>query len=124
VVHEPHEARAAAGSRPLQHLLVAVRVAEGEHRPPPDEAVDDDGLAGSVVHELDPGKLRQLTGDSGSGAVLGPFKGKVDAIGPGLIYTTLLGTTPFILNVRHYREFNVENRWEGHSTIFSGTIRF
>jgi hypothetical protein len=26
--------------------------------------------------------------------------------------------------VRHYREFNVENRWEGHSTLFSGTIRF
>jgi hypothetical protein len=67
---------------------------------------------------------RQLTGDSGAGAVLGPFKGKVDAIGPGLSYTTLLGTTPFILNVRHYREFNVENRWEGHSTLFSGTIRF
>ena len=56
--------------------------------------------------------------------MLGPFKGKVDAIGPGLSYTTLLGTTPFILNVRHYREFNVENRWDGHSTLFSGTIRF
>jgi hypothetical protein len=76
-------------------------------------------LIGAVGYDY-----RQLTGDSGSGAVLGPFKGKVDAIGPGLSYTTLLGTTPLILNVRHYREFNVENRWEGHSTQFYATIRF
>ena len=56
--------------------------------------------------------------------MLGPFKGKVDAIGPGLSYTTLLGRTPLILNARHYREFNVEKRWEGHSTQFYATIRF
>jgi hypothetical protein len=67
---------------------------------------------------------RQLTGDSGSGATLGSFKGRVDAIGPGITYTTLIGKTPLILNVRHYREFNVENRWEGGSTLASGTIRF
>jgi hypothetical protein len=76
-------------------------------------------LIGAVGYDY-----RQLTGDSGSGAVLGPFKGKVDAIGPGLSYTTLLGMTPLILNLRHYREFNVENRWEGHSTQFYATIRF
>jgi hypothetical protein len=67
---------------------------------------------------------RQLTGDSGSGALLGPFKGRVDAIGPGLSYTTLIGSTPFILNARRYQEFNAQNRWEGTSTILSGTIRF
>lgn len=67
---------------------------------------------------------RQLTGDSGSGANLGPFKGRVDAVGPGLNYTTLIGTTPLIVNARHYREFNAHNRWEGSSTIISGTIRF
>ncbi len=67
---------------------------------------------------------RQLTGDSGSGALLGPFKGRVDAIGPGLSYTTLVGSTPFILNVRHYQEFDAHNRWEGNMTMFSGTIRF
>jgi hypothetical protein len=67
---------------------------------------------------------RQLTGDSGSGDRIGPFKGRVDAIGPGLTYTTLLGQTPFILNVRHYHEFNAHNRWEGNSTVLSGTIRY
>jgi hypothetical protein len=32
----------------LQHLQIAVGIAEGEDRPPPDEAVDADGLAQRV----------------------------------------------------------------------------
>jgi hypothetical protein len=67
---------------------------------------------------------RQISDDSGAGARIGPFRGRVDAIGPGLTYTTLFGQTPFILNVRHYTEFNAHNRWEGGSTIVSGTLRF
>jgi hypothetical protein len=67
---------------------------------------------------------RQLTGDSSSGLLQLPFKGRVDAIGPGLSYTTLIGSTPFIFNARRYQEFNAQNRWEGSSTILSGTIRF
>jgi len=67
---------------------------------------------------------RQLTGDSGSGATLGPFKGTVDAVGAGLSYTTLISKTPFIFNLRHYQEFNAENRFEGNTTIASGTFRF
>lgn len=67
---------------------------------------------------------RQLTGDSGAGATLGDFKSQVDAIGPGLSYTTVIGATPFIFNLRHYHEFNAENRWEGNQTIASGTVRF
>jgi hypothetical protein len=35
---------------------------------------------------------RQITGDFGEGAVLGPFKGYVDAIGAGLVCTTLVGS--------------------------------
>jgi hypothetical protein len=84
----------------------------------------------AIGRELAPGVVlgivgydyRQLTPDSGS--VLGPFKGRVDAIGPGLSYTTLIGTMPFIVNARHYQEFNVENRWQGNSTVLSGTLRF
>lgn len=67
---------------------------------------------------------RQITGDSGPGAVLGPFKGDVDAIGGGLSYTTLVGNTPLILNARHYEEFNAEKRMDGSMTIVSGTMRF
>jgi hypothetical protein len=32
--------------------------------------------------------------------------------------------TPFVFSLRHYQEFNAERRWEGNSTIASGTIRF
>lgn len=67
---------------------------------------------------------RQISGDSGEGAVLGPFEGSVDAIGAGLVYTTLIDTTPFVLNLRHYEEFNEERRWNGSMTILTGTIRF
>jgi hypothetical protein len=59
---------------------------------------------------------RQLTGDSGSGALLGSFIGRVDAIGPGLSYTTLIDQKPFIFNLRYYQEFNSENHWQGSST--------
>ena len=67
---------------------------------------------------------RQLTGDSGPGARLGPFEGDVDAIGGGLSYTTLVGSTPLIINARHYEEFNAERRMDGQMTIVSGTVRF
>ncbi len=67
---------------------------------------------------------RQLTGDSGSGAILGPFEGSVDAIGGGLTYTTVVGTTPLILSARHYQEYNADRRMDGNMTIMSGTVRF
>src|SRR5690242_9352230 len=38
---------------PLKHLQVAVRIAKGEYRVPPDEPVDANRLAGTIVNELD-----------------------------------------------------------------------
>ena len=67
---------------------------------------------------------RQLTGDSGDGAVLGPFEGEVDAIGGGISYTTLVASTPVVFNARHYEEFNAEHRMNGRMSILSGTARF
>ena len=68
--------------------------------------------------------FRQLTGDSGPGARLGPFEGQVDAIGPAITYTTLIDKSPVVLSARHYEEFNAENRFSGSSTILSGTVRY
>jgi len=65
---------------------------------------------------------RQLTGDSGGR--VGPFEGQVDAIGAGLSYTTIVDKTPVTFNLRHYEEYNAKRRWEGNSTIASGTVRF
>jgi hypothetical protein len=42
----------------------------------------------------------------------------------GLSYTTVIDDKPFIFNLRYYREYDAEHRWEGNSTIASGTIRF
>src|SRR6185503_19038811 len=43
VMDETREASSAAARRPLEHLLIAVGVAEGEDRPAADELVDADG---------------------------------------------------------------------------------
>ena len=67
---------------------------------------------------------RQITGDSGSGAKLGSFEGSVDAIGPGLSYTTIIDKRPVTLNLRYYHEFDAQKHFQGDSTIASGTIRF
>ena len=67
---------------------------------------------------------RQISGDSGPGAVLGPFQGDVDAIGGGLSYTTLVGQTPVVLSARHYEEFNAKRRMDGSTSMLSGTVRF
>jgi hypothetical protein len=86
----------------------------------------------AVGREFSPGLVvglvgydyRQITGDSGSGAHFGSFKGQVDAIGPGVSYTTLVNATPVIINLRHYQEFNADHRWEGGTTVLSTTVRF
>lgn len=86
----------------------------------------------AIGREMAPGVIlgivgydyRQLTGDSGSGAVLGPFKGDVDAVGLGMSYTTLIDKTPWIINARHYQEYAAERRFEGSTTLFSVTTRY
>ncbi len=103
------------------------------------ENTDTDYKTGNEFHfewaigrELLPGLVfglvgydyRQLTGDFGSGAHLGPFKGSVDAIGLGFSGTTLVHKTPVIFNFRTYREFNADNHFEGNSTVGSVTVRF
>jgi hypothetical protein len=86
----------------------------------------------AIGREVSPGLMigvagydyREVTGDSGSGALLGPFEGNVDAVGAALTYTTLVRESPLILSARYYQEYNVENRWTGNSTFLSGTVRF
>jgi hypothetical protein len=67
---------------------------------------------------------QQLTADSGSGAKLGPFKGRVFGIGPHLVYNTVLMHRPVIFNFRNYQEFDAENRFEGNVTTFTTTVKF
>jgi hypothetical protein len=57
--------------------------------------------------------LQQLTGDSGSGAVLGDFKTRVIGIGPQVGYLFPLGSVMGYLNLKGYGEFAGQNRATG-----------
>ena len=66
----------------------------------------------------------QVSGDSGAGAVLGPLKGRVSALGPNLTYNFELGQTPVFTSLRWLHEFNVENRMEGDAVFATLTVPF
>lgn len=56
---------------------------------------------------------QQVTGDSGDGANLGDFKGRVAAIGATAAYNFQVGATPVSFRGKVYREFAAQNRLEG-----------
>ncbi len=56
---------------------------------------------------------RQVTGDSGAGATLGPFEGRVTALGPVMTYSFLCGKIPVSTQLEYLHEFDVKNRAEG-----------
>jgi len=64
----------------------------------------------------------QVTGDSGSGASLGSFKGRVAAIGPVMNVNFQLGKIPVSTNLKYFREFDVKNRLEGDAGYFQLTM--
>jgi hypothetical protein len=55
----------------------------------------------------------QLSGDSGSGAVLGDFKSRIAGVGPQIGYFFPVGKQKWYVNVKGYHEFNARNRPEG-----------
>ena len=57
---------------------------------------------------------QQVTGDSGAGAVLGDFEGRVTALGPVVTYNFNLGKIPVSTQLTWMHDFDVENRLEGN----------
>ena len=80
-------------------------------------------LEGSVEKILSPGWslgaqaywFDQLTGDSGAGASLGPFKGQVVGVGGTVAHSFKIGPLPATLRVRVMTEFDAKNRLQGTS---------
>lgn len=80
-------------------------------------------LEGSVEKQLSPAWavglqsywLYQLTGDSGVGATLGPFKGRVIGAGGTATTSFKVGPFPATLRFRVLTEFDVKNRLQGTS---------
>jgi hypothetical protein len=68
---------------------------------------------------------KQVSGDSGAGAALGSFKGKVFGIGPGVTGNFMLGSKPVSMAFRYFVESNVENRMDGEAAhlMFSMPLR-
>lgn len=65
---------------------------------------------------------QQLTGDSGTGAVLGEFKGRVTAVGPQLNYNFALGQIPVMTTLKWLHEVEAENRLKGDMGFLTVTI--
>lgn len=64
----------------------------------------------------------QITGDSGSGARLGSFEGRVFAIGPAINLNFDLGGIPVTTNLKYFREFEAKNRLEGDAGYVTVTM--
>ncbi|WP_242559968.1 MULTISPECIES: transporter [Pandoraea] len=67
---------------------------------------------------------QQLTPDSGSGAVLGDFEGRVAAIGLTSAYIFKPGRIPITARLKVFHEFAVSNRAKGNSLFLTMTLPF
>jgi hypothetical protein len=65
---------------------------------------------------------QQVTGDSGAGARLGDFKGRVTSVGPVVTYSFNLGKLPVSTQWMWTHDFNVENRLEGNLAVLTVSI--
>jgi hypothetical protein len=64
----------------------------------------------------------QLTGDSGAGATLGPYKGRVAGFGARAAYNFKLAERPATLRLHAVTEFDAVNRLEGDAIWLDFTI--
>ena len=62
---------------------------------------------------------QQVTADGGSGDIVGPFRGRVAAVGPMLSYTLKAGAQAVTLSGRWFHEFDVAHRVRGDSIFAS-----
>jgi hypothetical protein len=65
---------------------------------------------------------QQVSGDSGAGARLGDFEGRVTALGPALTWNFQLRQIPISTSLRWYKEFNVVNRLEGEAGLLTMSL--
>ena len=66
--------------------------------------------------------FNQLTGDTGSGATLGPYISRISALGPEVGYSFPVGEMQASLSLRGYWEFAAQNRSSGWNTWLAFSI--
>ena len=79
------------------------------------------GLAGAGVSAY---YYQQVTGDSGSGATLGDFKGQSIGVGPVVSYTTKIGTHDTIVELKWLHEVETQNRLQGDIVWLKAVFKF
>lgn len=79
------------------------------------------GLAGVGVNGF---WYEQVTGDSGSGARVGDFKGSTAGLGPVLSYATKIGGHDLIAEVKWLHEMDTSKRLEGDYVWFKLIYKF
>lgn len=62
---------------------------------------------------------QQVSGDSGGGATLGPYKGRTTAVGGSIGYNFAVAGTPVAARLKVLREVSVENRPQGTIALIS-----
>lgn len=83
-------------------------------------------LEGSVSHDftkefsagIQAYHFQQVSGDSGSGATLGSFKGRVTGVGVTAARTIMAGHTPISIRGRLFKEFGEKNRLSNGTAFF------
>jgi hypothetical protein len=68
--------------------------------------------------------LKQVTGDSGDGALLGSFKGEATGIGPALLWNTKVGGSDVSFIAKWLYEYHAERRIEGNHFMLSFALGF
>jgi hypothetical protein len=79
------------------------------------------GLAGGGVSAY---YYKQVTGDSGSGATLGDFKGKTVGVGPVVSYAKKIGGHDTVFELKWLHEFETKNRLEGDIVWLKAVYKF
>jgi len=79
------------------------------------------GLAGGGVSAY---YYQQVTGDSGSGATLGDFKGRTIGLGPVVSYTKKIGGHDTVFEFKWLHEVETKNRLEGDILWLKGVFKF
>jgi hypothetical protein len=79
------------------------------------------GLAGVGVSAY---YYQQVTGDSGSGATLGAFKGKTTGLGPVVSYAKKIGGHDTVFELKWLHELETDNRLEGDIVWLKAVYKF
>ena len=116
----PIDRRLGSGSRP--HYQVHIVDDDTDYRSGGSLHVDvalNQFLSDTLAVGVQGFYLKQVAGDSGSGALLGDFESEAAGVGPALYWATRFGQQDVSFIAKWLHEFDAENRLEGDHVYVS-----